>query len=156
AIGGRELLLRIERVPGHDLLEEFDIALKAARAPVEPAFARADFDAGHVLGGGRGYGRRKQKTGDPQNESESHKPAFRNGHPAVYVDAKYRHVACRIRSRLSCRPRRAFHAADVRSFQGRNQPVLKKSLIIATAVAPVVIVSAVAQQSGIKRTPLQT
>src|SRR6266481_3768018 len=35
-------------------------------------------------------------------------------------------------------------------------PVLKKSLIIAAAVAPVVIVSAVAQQSAIKRTPLQT
>jgi len=34
--------------------------------------------------------------------------------------------------------------------------VLKKSLIIAAAVAPVVIVSAVAQQSAIKRTPLQT
>src|SRR5258708_25456572 len=35
-------------------------------------------------------------------------------------------------------------------------PVLKKSLIIEAAVAPVVIVSAVAQQSAIKRTPLQT
>jgi quercetin dioxygenase-like cupin family protein len=34
--------------------------------------------------------------------------------------------------------------------------VLKKSLIIAAAVAPVVIASAVAQQSAIKRTPLQT
>ncbi len=35
-------------------------------------------------------------------------------------------------------------------------PVLKKSLIIAAAVAPLVIVSAIAQQSAIKRTPLQT
>jgi len=34
--------------------------------------------------------------------------------------------------------------------------VLKKSLIIAAIVAPVVVVSAVAQQSNIKRTPLQT
>jgi quercetin dioxygenase-like cupin family protein len=34
--------------------------------------------------------------------------------------------------------------------------VLKKSLIIAAVVAPVVVVSAVAQQSNIKRTPLQT
>ncbi len=34
--------------------------------------------------------------------------------------------------------------------------MLKKSLIIAAAVAPVVIVSAIAQQSAIKRTPLQT
>ena len=34
--------------------------------------------------------------------------------------------------------------------------MLKKSLIIAAAVVPVVIVSAVAQQSAIKRTPLQT
>ncbi len=34
--------------------------------------------------------------------------------------------------------------------------MLKKSLIIAAAVAPIVIVSAVAQQSAIKRTPLQT
>ena len=32
----------------------------------------------------------------------------------------------------------------------------KKSLIIAAVVAPVVVVSAVAQQSAIKRTPLQT
>jgi quercetin dioxygenase-like cupin family protein len=35
-------------------------------------------------------------------------------------------------------------------------PVLKKSLIIAAAVAPLVIVSAIAQQSAIKRTQLQT
>jgi quercetin dioxygenase-like cupin family protein len=34
--------------------------------------------------------------------------------------------------------------------------VLKRLLIIAAAVAPVVAVSALAQQSGIKRTPLQT
>ena len=34
--------------------------------------------------------------------------------------------------------------------------MLKKSLIIAAVVAPVVVVSAVAQQSAIKRTPLQT
>jgi quercetin dioxygenase-like cupin family protein len=34
--------------------------------------------------------------------------------------------------------------------------VFKKSLIIAAVVAPVVVVSAVAQQSAIKRTPLQT
>jgi quercetin dioxygenase-like cupin family protein len=34
--------------------------------------------------------------------------------------------------------------------------VLKKSLIIAAAVAPVIVVSAIAQQSAIKRTPLQT
>jgi quercetin dioxygenase-like cupin family protein len=34
--------------------------------------------------------------------------------------------------------------------------VLKKSLIVAAAVAPVVVVSAVAQQSSIKLTPLQT
>ena len=34
--------------------------------------------------------------------------------------------------------------------------MLKRSLIIAAVVAPVVIVSAVAQQSNIKRTPLQT
>ena len=34
--------------------------------------------------------------------------------------------------------------------------MLKKSLIIAAVVAPVVVVSAVAQQSNIKRTPLQT
>jgi quercetin dioxygenase-like cupin family protein len=34
--------------------------------------------------------------------------------------------------------------------------VLKKSLIIAAVTAPVVIVSAFAQQSTIKRTPLQT
>jgi hypothetical protein len=40
-------------------------------------------------------------------------------------------------------------------FEG-GLAVLKKSLIIAAAVAPVVVVSAVAQQSNIKRTPLQT
>jgi quercetin dioxygenase-like cupin family protein len=40
-------------------------------------------------------------------------------------------------------------------FEG-GPTVLKKSLIIAAAVAPLVIVSAVAQQSAIKRTPLQT
>ncbi|HLK83840.1 MAG TPA: cupin domain-containing protein [Xanthobacteraceae bacterium] len=34
--------------------------------------------------------------------------------------------------------------------------MLKRLLIIAAAVAPVVAVSALAQQSGIKRTPLQT
>ena len=34
--------------------------------------------------------------------------------------------------------------------------MLKKSLIIAAVVAPVVVVSAIAQQSAIKRTPLQT
>ena len=34
--------------------------------------------------------------------------------------------------------------------------MFKKSLIIAAVVAPVVVVSAVAQQSAIKRTPLQT
>jgi len=34
--------------------------------------------------------------------------------------------------------------------------VLKKSLIIAAVVAPAVVASAVAQQSAIKRTPLQT
>ena len=34
--------------------------------------------------------------------------------------------------------------------------MIKKSLIIAAAVAPVVVVAAVAQQSNIKRTPLQT
>ena len=34
--------------------------------------------------------------------------------------------------------------------------MLKKLLVIAAAVAPVVVVSAVAQQSAIKRTPLQT
>ena len=34
--------------------------------------------------------------------------------------------------------------------------MLKKSLIVVAAVAPVVVVSAVAQQSNIKRTPLQT
>jgi quercetin dioxygenase-like cupin family protein len=34
--------------------------------------------------------------------------------------------------------------------------VLKKSLIIAAAVAPIVVVSAMAQQPTIKRTPLQT
>jgi quercetin dioxygenase-like cupin family protein len=34
--------------------------------------------------------------------------------------------------------------------------VLKKSLIVAAAVVPVVVVSAIAQQSAIKRTPLQT
>src|SRR5258708_7732500 len=42
------------------------------------------------------------------------------------------------------------------SIVSREEPVLKKSLIIAAAVAPVVIVSAIAQQSAIKRTPLQT
>jgi quercetin dioxygenase-like cupin family protein len=40
-------------------------------------------------------------------------------------------------------------------FEG-GTPVFKKSLIIAAVVAPVVVVSAVAQQSAIKRTPLQT
>jgi quercetin dioxygenase-like cupin family protein len=34
--------------------------------------------------------------------------------------------------------------------------VLKKSLVIAAVVAPVVVVSAIAQQAAIKRTPLQT
>jgi quercetin dioxygenase-like cupin family protein len=34
--------------------------------------------------------------------------------------------------------------------------VLKKSLIVAAAVAPVIAVTAFAQQSAIKRTPLQT
>src|SRR5262252_3111301 len=38
----------------------------------------------------------------------------------------------------------------------REEAVHKKSLIIAVAVAPVAIVSALAQQSAIKRTPLQT
>jgi quercetin dioxygenase-like cupin family protein len=40
-------------------------------------------------------------------------------------------------------------------FEG-GLAVLKKSLIIVAAVAPVVVASAVAQQSNIKRTPLQT
>src|SRR5215831_13179422 len=35
-------------------------------------------------------------------------------------------------------------------------PMLKKSLILAAVVAPVVVISAIAQQSTIKRTPLQT
>jgi len=47
------------------------------------------------------------------------------------------------------------HAADL-IVSREEPPVLKKSLIIAVAVAPVVIFSAVAQQSAIKRTPLQT
>jgi quercetin dioxygenase-like cupin family protein len=34
--------------------------------------------------------------------------------------------------------------------------VLKKSLIVAAVVAPVIVVSALAQQATIKRTPLQT
>ena len=34
--------------------------------------------------------------------------------------------------------------------------MLKKSLIIAAAAVPVIVVSAIAQQSNIKRTPLQT
>jgi quercetin dioxygenase-like cupin family protein len=42
-----------------------------------------------------------------------------------------------------------------RTFPGRT-PVLNKSLVIAAVVAPVIVVSAVAQQGGIKRTPLQT
>ena len=49
AIGGVELLLGIERVFGDHLLEEFHIALQAAGAPVEPALARADLDAGQIL-----------------------------------------------------------------------------------------------------------
>jgi len=47
------------------------------------------------------------------------------------------------------------HAAIFHRFKG-GTTVLKKSLIIAAVVAPVAVVSAVAQQSAIKRTPLQT
>jgi quercetin dioxygenase-like cupin family protein len=41
------------------------------------------------------------------------------------------------------------------SFRGRNI-VSKKALVIAAVVVPIVMVSAIAQQSAIKRTPLQT
>src|SRR5215470_14427764 len=47
--GSIELLLRLARAFGNDLLKELDVALKAADASVEPALARANFYAGHVL-----------------------------------------------------------------------------------------------------------
>jgi quercetin dioxygenase-like cupin family protein len=65
------------------------------------------------------------------------------------------HVAHRIRNGLSSRPRRASTLPVIERFEG-GPPVFKKSLIIAAVVAPVVVVSAVAQQATIKRTPLQT
>jgi hypothetical protein len=48
---GRRLL------PGGADARDLDIALKAADASVELALARADFDAGHVLGRRRNHGR---------------------------------------------------------------------------------------------------
>jgi quercetin dioxygenase-like cupin family protein len=47
------------------------------------------------------------------------------------------------------------HAVHIDRVEG-GPPVLKKSLIAAAVVAPVIAVTAFAQQSAIKRTPLQT
>jgi hypothetical protein len=52
------------RALGNELLKELDIALKAADTSVEQAFARADFDAGHVL-------RRRPKHGRQQQDGKS-------------------------------------------------------------------------------------
>src|SRR6266849_3084209 len=63
---------------------------------------------------------------------------------------------CGSHSRRTIMPTGAWvHAAIFHRFKG-GTTVLKKSLIIAAVVAPVAVVSAVAQQSAIKRTPLQT
>jgi quercetin dioxygenase-like cupin family protein len=46
-------------------------------------------------------------------------------------------------------------ALPIFNFEG-GPPVLRKALIAAAAVVPIVAISAIAQQSTIKRTPLQT
>ena len=52
--GYRAELVRMGRELADKLLEEFHVALQAAGAAVHPAFARADFDSGHILGQGGG------------------------------------------------------------------------------------------------------
>ncbi|HMA74362.1 MAG TPA: hypothetical protein VKP67_23160 [Xanthobacteraceae bacterium] len=73
-------MLGVKRVFGHDLLEELDIALKTTRAPVQPTFTGADFDARHVLSQG---GNRKQRNNkrDPEIDGVFHGLPFHDEVP---------------------------------------------------------------------------